>query len=77
MTRTIDIAEARSHFDELLSAAAGGVEIVIVKDQRPVVRLVRVPVPSTKRTAGLGRGEVWIGEDFDAPLPDDYWTGTG
>jgi len=27
---------------------------------------------STKRVAGLNRGMIWTGDDFDAPLPDDF-----
>jgi prevent-host-death family protein len=36
------------------------------------------PAPSSgrKRIAGLNRGSViWISDDFDAPLPDEFWLG--
>jgi hypothetical protein len=28
-----------------------------------------------KRILGLHRGKVWISDDFDASLPDDFWLG--
>jgi hypothetical protein len=28
-----------------------------------------------KRQAGLGKGTVWMSQDFDEPLPDDFWVG--
>ena len=29
-----------------------------------------------KRIAGLNRGQVlWISDDFDAPIPDEFWLG--
>lgn len=32
--------------------------------------------PLPKRIAGLNRGQVlWISDDFDAPLPDNFWLG--
>lgn len=31
-----------------------------------------VPAP---RTPGLHAGRYWIADDFDAPLPDDFWLG--
>lgn len=32
--------------------------------------------PLPKRIAGLNRGQVvWISDDFDAPLPDEFWLG--
>ena len=68
--KTIDIAEARTHFDEVLSSVEEGAEIIIAKDEKPVVRMVPVFSPIKKRKPGLGRGEGWISEDFDEPLPD-------
>jgi hypothetical protein len=29
------------------------------------------------RVPGLHAGAAWISEDFDDPLPDDFWAGTG
>jgi antitoxin (DNA-binding transcriptional repressor) of toxin-antitoxin stability system len=69
-TKTIDISAARTHFDEVLSSVEGGTEIIIAKDKKPVVRMVPVLSPIKKRKLGLGRGEGWISEDFDEPLPD-------
>lgn len=32
--------------------------------------------PLPKRIVGLNRGQVlWISDDFDAPLPDEFWLG--
>lgn len=28
-----------------------------------------------KRQAGLGKGTVWMSDDFDEPLPDNFWLG--
>ncbi len=29
-----------------------------------------------QRKAGLHAGAIWVSEDFDEPLPDEFWTGT-
>ena len=29
-----------------------------------------------KRIPGLHPGSIWMSEDFDAPLPDEFWVGT-
>jgi prevent-host-death family protein len=73
--KTIDISEARARFDEVLSSVEEGTEIIIAKDEKPVVRMVPVSSPIKKRKPGLGRGEVWMSEDFDDPLPDEFWLG--
>ena len=28
-----------------------------------------------RRTFGQYRGEIWIADDFDDPLPDEFWLG--
>ena len=30
----------------------------------------------TPRKAGLNAGAIWTSDDFDEPLPDEFWTGT-
>ncbi len=31
--------------------------------------------PEKQRVLGLNQGEIWISEDFNDPLPDEFWTG--
>jgi len=31
--------------------------------------------PDGKRVAGLGRGTIWVSDDFDDYLGDDFWFG--
>lgn len=31
--------------------------------------------PRPKRIAGLHEGMTWVADDFDAPLPDEFWLG--
>ena len=33
--------------------------------------------PQTPRILGLQEGKGWISEDFDNPLPDEFWLGEG
>lgn len=30
-----------------------------------------------KRVLGLNRGEYWMSDDFNHPLPDEFWLGEG
>jgi antitoxin (DNA-binding transcriptional repressor) of toxin-antitoxin stability system len=42
----------------------------------PVARLVPVVAhPKKKRVAGLNRGTISTSEDFNEPLPDEFWLG--
>jgi hypothetical protein len=36
---------------------------------------VSINAKTKKRVAGLNRGEIHMSEDFDSPLPDEFWLG--
>ena len=76
-TRTVTVQDAQSHLMELLSLVSAGNRIIIEKDKQPLAELVGVSSPSNsaKRVAGLSRGEIEMSEDFDSPLPDEFWLG--
>jgi prevent-host-death family protein len=66
----VNIHEAKTHLSRLLRRVAAGEEITIARSGVPVARLVAVE-PEKKRPLGFARGEVWVADDFDAPLPPD------
>ena len=75
-TQTVTLQEAQTRLAELLTLAQTGNEIIIVKGDKPLARLVPIATPKRKRRiAGLQRGKIWVSDDFDAPLPDEFWTG--
>lgn len=68
----VNIHEAKTHFSRLLQRVAAGEEVVIARAGVPVARLVAVePKKPKTRPLGFARGEVWVADDFDAPLPDE------
>jgi len=66
----IDLQEAKQHLADLLDAALGGEDIVITKDDHPVLKLTRVATEKVRRKAGSAKGLISIAEDFDTPLED-------
>jgi prevent-host-death family protein len=66
----VNIHEAKTHLSHLLQPVAAGEEVTIARSGVPVARLVALE-PKAKRPLGFARGEIWIADDFDAPLPDD------
>ena len=67
----VNIHEAKTHLSRLLQRVAAGEEVTIARAGVPVARLVAVAPKKSVRPLGFARGEVWIADDFDAPLPDD------
>jgi antitoxin (DNA-binding transcriptional repressor) of toxin-antitoxin stability system len=76
LTKTIDVREAQTTLKELLPLVIAGSEVILTEGSTPVARLVPVASPtSTPRVAGLHSGAIWTSEDFDEPLPEEFWTG--
>ncbi len=65
----VNVHNAKTHLSRLLQRVAAGEEITIARAGVPVARLVAVE-SGEKRPLGFARGDIWIADDFDAPLPD-------
>lgn len=67
-----NIAEAKSHFSELVKRALLGEEIVIARDNKPLLRLTPVTEGRKKRQPGSAKGQILsVAPDFDQ-LPADF-----
>lgn len=71
--KTIDINQPPP-LEKLLAQVASGDEVVFEENGKPIARLIGID-PTAPRVAGLREGKGWMSEDFDAPLPDEFWAG--
>lgn len=63
--KSVDIRKAETHLSQLLQEVSEGEEIVIVREGKPIARLVAYTEPTGPRTPGAWRGQVWMADDFD------------
>ncbi len=77
MTTTMDVQEAKQHLAQLLDLAKQGNEVFISEGNTPIARLTAVAPAFTRkpRVAGLHAGAIWVSEDFDQELPEEFWVG--
>ena len=70
----VNIHTAKAHLSELIKKALLGEEIIIARDNKPIIKLVPLNKPHPKRRIGLSAGRVQMSEDFNSPLDDfeDY-----
>lgn len=73
MTSTVEVSEIPSRWAELLASAEAGSEVIVTEGNVPKARLTPLVRP---RVLGLHPGAIEISEEFDAPLPDEFWMGT-
>ena len=67
----VDVHEAETGLSRLLELALAGDEVIIMRSGVPVVRLTPVPLAARRRELGTAKGEIFISDDFDDPLPED------
>lgn len=65
-----NVAEAKARFSQLIQKAVAGEDVVIAKDNKPLVKLVPFKRAIRRRRPGSARGRVWMSRDFGAPLED-------
>lgn len=76
---SVNLADVASNLTRLIERAEAGEEIIIYRAGRPVARLMppaeggeAAPAAKPKRQLGILAGQgYWIGDDFDAPLPEE------
>lgn len=57
------------HITLPVEVQAGAARVIVLYDDNPETHL------PTSYQFGQYRGQIQIAEDFDAPLPDSFWTG--
>jgi len=76
-TKTIDISSLQIARESLRGLLAKDAEIVLTDAGEPLARLTRIDEasPSPKaRIPDLFPG-IWMSDDFNDPLPDEFWLG--
>jgi prevent-host-death family protein len=68
----INIAQAKARLSELVQKAMLGEEVIIAKDNRPLLRLVPIdPVPSSRKPGSAKNEIISVAKDFDQ-TPDVF-----
>ena len=67
--KSVNIHEAKTHLSRLLELVELGEPVVIARNGRPIARIV--PYKAETRRPGRLKGKLRIGDDFDAPLPQE------
>lgn len=67
--QVVNIHDAKTQLSKLLEQVQSGEDVVIARAGTPIVRLIPY-APSKRKIAPPGAmgGEIWIADDFDAPI---------
>lgn len=69
--QVVNIHDAKTQLSRLLEQVQAGEDVVIAKSGTPIVRLIPYAPPKRKISPpGAMEGEIWISDDFDAPMDE-------
>ena len=67
-----NIAAAKANFSKLVKQALLGEEVIIAKDNKPLLQLMPIQKATKKRRPGSAKGEILeVAADFD-DMPSDF-----
>ncbi|MEX1184777.1 MAG: type II toxin-antitoxin system Phd/YefM family antitoxin [Gemmatimonadota bacterium] len=67
----VNVHAAKTHLSRLIERACAGEEIVIARNNQPVVKLVPVAAVAPRRSRGSLEGQVIVTDSFFEPLPEE------
>jgi len=65
-----DVKEASGRLADLIARVRAGEEVVIAEGGKPAVRLVSAEENPRRKGHGIFKGQVWMADDFSAPLTE-------
>ncbi len=66
----IELEKAKAQIESLLQTALDGEEVVITRNEQPVLKLVSISSAKSRRRSGSAKGLITMSDDFDEPLED-------
>lgn len=69
---TVNIFEAKTQLSKYVEMAERGEDVIIARAGKPVARLTQLKPEKQPIIFGLMKGKIWIADDFDDPLPEDF-----
>ncbi|MGB8261209.1 MAG: type II toxin-antitoxin system Phd/YefM family antitoxin [Terracidiphilus sp.] len=68
---TVNIFQAKTQLSKLVEMAERGEDVIIARNGKPAARLTQLKQEKKPIVFGLMKGEIWVADDFDDPLPGD------
>ena len=65
-----NVADAKARLSSIVREVLAGDEVIIAKDNKPLVRIVALRGDQSRRMPGSAKGQIAMAADFDAALED-------
>ncbi len=68
--KPVDYKNIRENFSKLIDQAANGEEVLIIRENQPLVKMVAANRNKRRRQFGSAKGKIKVADNFDEPLED-------
>lgn len=75
VTKTIDMQNVHMSLEEVVSLVRKGAEVIFTDASIPLARMIPMENSPKARIPELHAGAIQTSDDFDDPLPDEFWMG--
>lgn len=75
MIKTFDIHTPQINLEELILLVRKGAEVMLTDDGAPLARMIPMNQTARTRIPELHAGAIRTNDDFDEPLPEEFWMG--
>jgi antitoxin (DNA-binding transcriptional repressor) of toxin-antitoxin stability system len=73
--KTIELLNEPPSLEAVLELATKEAGVTLTKSGQPVAQVIPLAQPAKQRIAPLHPGAIEASDDFDAPLPEEFWLG--
>ena len=73
--KSLEVGQEKTSLEALVELAKKESGVMLTKSGLPVAQVIPVPEKPKQRIAPLHPGAWQVSEDFDEPLPDEFWLG--
>ncbi len=73
--KTIELLNPPPSLEAVLELAKKEAGVTLTKAGQPVAQVIPLPEKPKQRVAPLHPGAWEVSDDFDEPLPDEFWLG--
>lgn len=70
----VNIHEAKTKLSKLIQEVLDGTEVIIAKNNKPIVKIIKIEEGNTERKIGLAKNNIQISSDFldSTSATEDY-----
>ena len=73
MTKTVNLSKKKINLTQILSIVEEGNEVILTKNKKKIAKVIPLTSEKKERILGQFKEKIWTSDDFEMPVPQEYW----